>query len=166
VVYFSQRRANPFKYITPNHSMKKKICLFCKERLSYSEFGADSSSPDGYNKYCYVCVRRLRALRLKHISLDKILRRDGWKCASCHKPELLVPVRIIEKSLRGKFYLNNHVTLCQTCATNPNNISSKFKKVCFRCDHVWIALTKNDPIVCPKCHNPYWNKPKREMYGD
>lgn len=34
---------------------------------------------------------------------------------------------------------------------------------CERCSHEWPARHKNAelPTVCPKCHNPYWNKPKR-----
>ena len=53
--------------------------------------------------------------------------------------------------------------------------------VCERCGHIWIpkslrhgpksaaAATKSseneivleEPIVCPKCRSPYWNKPRR-----
>jgi len=33
---------------------------------------------------------------------------------------------------------------------------------CERCEHKWIARSKKEPVVCPKCHSPYWNKPKKE----
>ncbi len=33
---------------------------------------------------------------------------------------------------------------------------------CERCNHQWIPrLKKENPIVCPKCKSPYWNKPKQ-----
>jgi DNA-directed RNA polymerase subunit RPC12/RpoP len=35
---------------------------------------------------------------------------------------------------------------------------------CERCGHEWIKRKKGDkkdPIVCPKCKSPYWNKPKK-----
>ena len=33
---------------------------------------------------------------------------------------------------------------------------------CERCDHPWVPRTKIDeePIICPKCKSPYWNKPR------
>ena len=31
---------------------------------------------------------------------------------------------------------------------------------CQRCGHSWIPNVPN-PIVCPRCHTPYWNKPRR-----
>lgn len=35
---------------------------------------------------------------------------------------------------------------------------------CERCKHEWIprVKTKEDPIICPKCKNPYWNIPKKK----
>lgn len=34
---------------------------------------------------------------------------------------------------------------------------------CERCDHTWIArdTTEGEPLVCPKCKSPYWNKPRK-----
>jgi len=32
---------------------------------------------------------------------------------------------------------------------------------CERCGHEWIPRNKEEPLVCPKCKSPYWNKPKR-----
>lgn len=33
---------------------------------------------------------------------------------------------------------------------------------CFRCYHAWKKRIKNRPSkYCPKCHSPYWNKPRR-----
>lgn len=33
---------------------------------------------------------------------------------------------------------------------------------CERCEHTWIPreTTQGDPLVCPKCKSPYWNKPR------
>jgi len=35
---------------------------------------------------------------------------------------------------------------------------------CERCGHEWIPRTKKEeqPIICPKCKSPYWNKPKKK----
>ena len=33
---------------------------------------------------------------------------------------------------------------------------------CERCEHEWIPrIKKRTPIICPKCHSAYWNRPKR-----
>ena len=33
---------------------------------------------------------------------------------------------------------------------------------CERCNHEWIPNDINiEPIVCPKCKSPYWNKPRK-----
>lgn len=34
------------------------------------------------------------------------------------------------------------------------------KEKCLRCGHEFIKRIDN-PIVCPKCKSPYWNKNKR-----
>jgi len=33
---------------------------------------------------------------------------------------------------------------------------------CERCEHVWIprSTTEGDPIICPRCKSPYWNRPR------
>jgi len=35
------------------------------------------------------------------------------------------------------------------------------KLTCLRCNHEWIPNTDKLPKVCPKCHSPYWNTPRR-----
>jgi DNA-directed RNA polymerase subunit RPC12/RpoP len=37
---------------------------------------------------------------------------------------------------------------------------------CLRCNHKWIPRKDEIPIVCPKCHNPYWNKLRKEVKDD
>jgi predicted Zn-ribbon and HTH transcriptional regulator len=33
---------------------------------------------------------------------------------------------------------------------------------CERCKHKWFPRNnKRNPIVCPKCKSPYWDKPRR-----
>ncbi len=34
---------------------------------------------------------------------------------------------------------------------------------CERCGHEWVkrSTTEGDPVICPKCKSPYWNKPRR-----
>ena len=34
---------------------------------------------------------------------------------------------------------------------------------CLRCDHTWATRTgNNNPLICPKCKSPYWDRPRRE----
>lgn len=34
---------------------------------------------------------------------------------------------------------------------------------CERCGHEWVPRNwQEEPKVCPKCKNPYWNRPRRE----
>jgi len=35
---------------------------------------------------------------------------------------------------------------------------------CERCGHEWVPRekTEGEPRVCPKCKNPYWNKPRQK----
>ncbi len=32
---------------------------------------------------------------------------------------------------------------------------------CERCEHEWIPNGEKEPLVCPKCHSPYWNQPRK-----
>lgn len=34
---------------------------------------------------------------------------------------------------------------------------------CERCEHTWIPreTTEGEPLVCPRCKSPYWNKPRK-----
>jgi Zn finger protein HypA/HybF involved in hydrogenase expression len=33
---------------------------------------------------------------------------------------------------------------------------------CFRCNHEWIPNNAEiKPLVCPKCHTPYWDREKK-----
>jgi hypothetical protein len=32
---------------------------------------------------------------------------------------------------------------------------------CERCSHEWVPNGEKEPRVCPKCHSPYWNTPKK-----
>lgn len=34
---------------------------------------------------------------------------------------------------------------------------------CLRCEHVWVPreTTIEEPVICPKCKSPYWNKPRQ-----
>jgi len=32
---------------------------------------------------------------------------------------------------------------------------------CERCGHEWTPRNKEEPLVCPKCKSPYWNKPRK-----
>ena len=35
-------------------------------------------------------------------------------------------------------------------------------KECKRCGHKWIPRTHDDPIVCPVCKSPYWNRDRKD----
>ena len=34
---------------------------------------------------------------------------------------------------------------------------------CERCSHTWIprSTTEGEPVICPKCKSPYWNRPRQ-----
>jgi formate-dependent nitrite reductase cytochrome c552 subunit len=32
---------------------------------------------------------------------------------------------------------------------------------CLRCGAEWVPRSKGSPKVCPKCHSPYWDTPRR-----
>ena len=32
---------------------------------------------------------------------------------------------------------------------------------CERCKHKWVPRNNEEPIVCPKCKSPYWNKKRQ-----
>ncbi len=36
---------------------------------------------------------------------------------------------------------------------------------CERCNHEWIPRGERieEPRLCPKCHSPWWNKPRKSM---
>ena len=34
---------------------------------------------------------------------------------------------------------------------------------CFRCYHTWKGRKEGSPKSCPKCHSPYWNKPRKRV---
>ena len=36
-----------------------------------------------------------------------------------------------------------------------------YSLACKRCENIWNPRVEK-PTVCPKCHSPYWNKPRRE----
>lgn len=38
----------------------------------------------------------------------------------------------------------------------------KFK--CKRCGHSWVARVEN-PVMCPYCHSPYWNKVRVRFFA-
>ena len=32
---------------------------------------------------------------------------------------------------------------------------------CDRCTHEWIPRGDGQPLTCPKCRSPYWNRPRK-----
>lgn len=40
------------------------------------------------------------------------------------------------------------------------------KDVCLRCNWTWYRRGPKDPVVCPKCHSPYWNKKRVDEIGN
>lgn len=37
---------------------------------------------------------------------------------------------------------------------------------CFRCGHAWRPTNIDiKPAVCPKCKNPYWDRPRQNKNG-
>lgn len=38
--------------------------------------------------------------------------------------------------------------------------------ICERCKHKWVPRNSNEePMVCPKCKSPYWNRPRKRKLG-
>ena len=35
------------------------------------------------------------------------------------------------------------------------------KKTCLRCGHKWVQRVEHDPVSCPRCKSPYWNRPRK-----
>lgn len=35
------------------------------------------------------------------------------------------------------------------------------RRTCERCGHSWILRRAQEPMICPKCKSPYWNKPRQ-----
>lgn len=33
---------------------------------------------------------------------------------------------------------------------------------CLRCGHGWTQTGVKRPVVCPRCHSPWWETPRRE----
>jgi rubrerythrin len=42
-----------------------------------------------------------------------------------------------------------------------NGGSEMVKNVCKRCGHKWVKRTE-DPVRCPGCKSPYWDREKRK----
>jgi len=38
---------------------------------------------------------------------------------------------------------------------------------CERCGHTWVprANSQGEPVICPKCKSPYWNRPRLSDAG-
>lgn len=61
------------------------------------------------------------------------------KCEKCEKPMLW--------HFKGK------------CPPEEIKLSTR---TCLRCGRIWTLRQPKEPIVCPKCKSPYWNKNKTE----
>jgi len=35
------------------------------------------------------------------------------------------------------------------------------KRKCLRCGYNWALRKEQEPIICPKCKSPYWNKERK-----
>lgn len=55
--YLEQRRVLIQDALTSYSRRSGKVCLNCKEFKTLSEFGSDSSRPDGLAVYCKQCRR-------------------------------------------------------------------------------------------------------------
>ena len=48
-----------------------------------------------------------------------------------------------------------------TVKPTPEAEWMKRHKKCLRCQHEWFARRDGEPLMCPKCHSPYWNTPRK-----
>ena len=37
---------------------------------------------------------------------------------------------------------------------------------CVRCGHMWLRRVVTQPVKCPKCQSPYWDRPKQQERND
>jgi len=44
---------------------------------------------------------------------------------------------------------------------NEVAVISTRKLICLRCGHRWVPR-KDEVRVCPRCHNPYWDRPREK----
>ena len=38
------------------------------------------------------------------------------------------------------------------------------QRKCKRCGHVWLLKKPQEPVVCPKCKSPYWDREREEEW--
>ena len=43
----------------------------------------------------------------------------------------------------------------------PEELLTVSKQTCLRCGHGWFPNKAEQPRVCPACHSPYWNTPRK-----
>lgn len=37
------------------------------------------------------------------------------------------------------------------------------KRTCLRCGHAWTLRSAVEPLRCPKCGSPYWDRPRQPL---
>ena len=53
---------------------------------------------------------------------------------------------------------------CPQCRSRKLKVAGTLEDVkyhCQRCDNDWDGQDKK-PVACPRCHSPYWDKPRKE----
>jgi len=45
---------------------------------------------------------------------------------------------------------------------NNNKDIKMEKRNCLRCGHTWNKRLDSEPVLCPKCKSPYWDKPRKK----
>ena len=68
----------------------------------------------------------------------------------------LVSYYCLGNTHKGKIYKVYNTKICMA-----EVIIKKKGYKCERCGHQWIPRNKEQPIICPKCKSPYWNKARK-----
>jgi predicted Zn-ribbon and HTH transcriptional regulator len=37
-----------------------------------------------------------------------------------------------------------------------------YERRCKRCGHEWFPVKVHEPLVCPKCRSPYWDRERED----
>ena len=106
-----------------------------------------AGSPDLPDRHSIASCTGIRNSDLKELNLDR--RAGGSDISSAHR------ISTASRTNAKSFFFWANFTAA---------ILHVFCR-CERCSHEWIPRNgqEAEPRVCPKCHSPYWNSPRRSM---
>jgi len=60
--------------------------------------------------------------------------------------------------------LANNPARMRVLAQGKQESSVLAQRTCLRCGKVWWPRSQSKPKRCPRCKNPYWDRPRRERH--